>query len=139
MFTRRVTCVGLDVGCPFGPSVLWFGTHCVGGHAGLKNEYGSVRPGSGGVAPNGGTLSTCSKVAHAHCGRVGVFCVMCRPTRPSSPFTQFAGCLDADEGVWIHASRRKNRALIAGVSAVVIWRHAAFTSITPVGSEMALA
>jgi hypothetical protein len=31
----------------------------------------------------GGTLSTCSKVDQIHCGREGVFCTMCMPTKPT--------------------------------------------------------
>jgi hypothetical protein len=41
----------------------------------------------------GGTLSICSNVAQLHCGINGVFCVMCRPTKPTTPWTQVAGSL----------------------------------------------
>src|SRR5215467_6517296 len=50
------------------------------GGALLPASWNANAPGAPGLA--GGTLSTCSNVDQIHCGRLGVFWVMCRPTRP---------------------------------------------------------
>jgi hypothetical protein len=53
--------------------------------AGLLKLY--FLPGTTG-APSSGALSTCSKVAHSHCGSCLDFITTCRPTSPTSRGSQ---------------------------------------------------
>ena len=58
------------------------------GVEGWRSSIGAAPPSWSTNAPGqsahfGGTASFCSNDDQIHCGRLAVFCAMCRPTRPT--------------------------------------------------------
>src|ERR1051325_11279628 len=76
---------GQGVGGGFPPHGTGVGSLPIGFLAGMSSWLSLLLYVYGNFAPACGILSICSNVDQIHCGRVGVFVTMCRPTSPTRP------------------------------------------------------